>query len=209
MYLPEAFREEDFAEIAEILRRHPLGALVTQRGGVLTADHIPFLFDAQSRILRAHVARANPLWRKADPGQEVLAIFAGLQRYVTPSWYATKRKTGKVVPTWNYEVVHIHGHLRAVDDAKAAREVVDALTREHERERAAPWAVGDAPQDFIEARLEAIVAIEIAITRVEAKRKLSQNQNEEDRAGVIAGLRAEGDGEAQEMARRMAREAED
>jgi transcriptional regulator len=203
MYLPDAFREEDLVKIAALIRAHPLAALVALQEGELAADHLPFLFDAEKRLLRAHVARANPLWRRAAQGGAALAIFGGSEHYVTPSWYPSKRRTGKVAPTWNYEVVHVHGRLRVMDDAATALDIVEALTREHEEKRAAPWAVSDAPEDYVAMRIKAIVAIELEITRIEAKRKLSQNQSAEDRAGVVSGLREEGSAAAAEMARRM------
>jgi transcriptional regulator len=208
MYVPEDFREQDAATIAAIIGLNPLGALVTVQNGALVADHIPFLFDNARNRLLAHVARANPLWRLADRSQDALVIFQGGDRYVTPSWYPSKSRTGKVAPTWNYEVVHVYGRLVAHDDELSAREVVEKLTREHEERRPAPWAVGDAPEDYVSRLLKAIVAIHIDITRIEAKRKLSQNRSPEDRAGVIAGLDEENNDAAREMARRM-REGKD
>lgn len=203
MYSPELFQETDVEIISGLIARHPLATLVTLRGGAIVADHIPFLFDAESKTLRAHVARANPLWRAFDPTADALAIFSGAEHYVTPSWYATKRETGKVVPTWNYEVVHVHGRLRAIDDADWTRALLRDLTTRHEAERSEPWAVEDAPADFVETQLKAIVGIEIAVSRIEGKRKLSQNRNVADRAGVIAGLEAEGDAGAEEVAKAM------
>lgn len=203
MYLPEDFREKNAATIAAIIGLNPLGALVTLQNGALVADHIPFLFDSEGNRLLAHVARANPLWTLADRSRDALVIFQGVDRYVTPSWYPSKNRTGRVVPTWNYEVVHVYGRLVAHDDDEAAREVVERLTRAHEERRPAPWAVGDAPEDYVSKLLKAIVAIEIDIARIEAKRKLSQNRTTEDRQGVIAGLEEEDDDAAREMARRM------
>lgn len=203
MYLTEIFRETEFAEIASLVERHPLATLVTLQAGEIVADHIPFLLDAEGKTLRAHVARANPLWRAFDPSVDALAIFSGVEHYVTPSWYATKRGTGKVVPTWNYEVVHVYGRLRAIDEADWTRALLRDLTARHEARRSKPWAVEDAPADFIDAQSKAIVGIEIAVSRIEAKRKLSQNRNSADRAGVIAGLLAEGDAGAEDMAKAM------
>lgn len=204
MYLPDLFHEQDFETIAALIDAHPLAALTRIVNGAIVADHIPFLFDAKANVLRAHVARANPLWRDFDPASEALAIFTGLDHYVTPSWYATKRETGKVVPTWNYEAVHVYGRLRAIDDPKWIRTLLRDLTARHEAARPAPWALEDAPDDFIDAMLKAIVGIELSITRIEAKRKLSQNRNAADRAGVIAGLEAEGGETAERMAKAMA-----
>jgi transcriptional regulator len=201
MYLPDLFHEQHFETIAALIDAHPLGALTRIVNGVIVADHIPFLFDAEANVLRAHVARANPLWRDFDPASEALAIFTGLDHYVTPSWYATKRETGKVVPTWNYEAVHVYGRLRAIEDANWIRALLRDLTARHESARPAPWALEDAPDAFIDAIMTAIVGIELSITRIEAKRKLSQNRNAADRAGVIAGLEAEGGEAAGRMAK--------
>lgn len=205
MYLPEIFHETNVEEIAGLVERRPLATLVTLQDGSLVADHIPCLFDATGKTLRAHVARANPVWRAFDPSVDALAIFTGLDHYVTPSWYATKRETGKVVPTWNYEVVHIYGRLRAFDDDEWKRALLRDLTARREAARSEPWALEDAPEDFIAAQLKAIVGIEISVSRIEAKRKLSQNRAAADRAGVIVGLRAEGEPEADEMAKTMSR----
>jgi len=204
MYLPDIFHEQDVETIAALIEARPLAALTRLEKGAIVADHIPFLFDAKANALRAHVARANSLWRDLDPASEALAIFTGLDHYVTPSWYATKRETGKVVPTWNYEAVHVYGRLRAIEDPNWLRALLGDLTARHEASRAEPWTLEDAPADFIDAQLKGIVGIELAISRIEAKRKLSQNRNAADRAGVIAGLKAEGDEAAERMAKAIA-----
>ena len=190
MYLPAHFEQHDPQAMAGLMREHPLAALVSQGTEGLTADHLPLEFDDASRTLRGHVARANPLWRSAD-GQPVLAIFRGAQAYVTPSWYPSKAATHKVVPTWNYAVVHAHGTLHAVDDAPWLHELVTRLTQHHEAPRAAPWAVGDAPADYVQQMLRAIVGIEVRVTRLVGKWKVSQNRSASDREGVAAGLEAE------------------
>jgi transcriptional regulator len=143
MYLPDLFHEQDFETIAALIEAHPLAALTRLEKGAIVADHIPFLFDAETKALKAHVARANPLWRDFDATSEALVIFAGLEHYVTPSWYGTKRETGKVVPTWNYEAVHVHGRLRAIEDADWIRALLRDLTVRHEAPRAEPWALED------------------------------------------------------------------
>jgi transcriptional regulator len=154
------------------------------------------------------VARANPLWQHAD-GQPVLAVFRGPQAYITPSWYPSKASTHKVVPTWNYTVVHAHGTLRAVQDAPWVHELVSRLTGAHETGRAAPWAVSDAPDDYVQQMLRAIVGIEIPVARLVGKWKVSQNRSAADRAGVVAGLHAlgaeAGDAQAAAMAGEVAR----
>lgn len=201
MYRPSHFEQRDPQVLQALMRDHPLAALVTLQDGGPTADHIPLEYDADSRTLRGHVARANPLWRQAN-GQRVLALFSGPQAYVSPSWYATKAITHKVVPTWNYAVVHAHGVLSAVDDAPWLHALVTRLTAHHEAPRARPWAVADAPIDYVQQMLRAIVGIEIAVTELIGKWKLSQNRDVADRAGVSAGLRAERaeDADAQAMA---------
>jgi transcriptional regulator len=149
--------------------------------------------------MTAHVARANPLWREAD-GQPVLLVFQGPQAYVSPSWYASKAEHGKVVPTWNYTMVQAHGTLRAIDDAAWVRAFVTRLTEAHEGGRDAPWHVTDAPEEFIAATQRAIVGIEIEVTRVEGKFKLSQNRSADDRTGVVLGLQADATAQRQPQA---------
>jgi transcriptional regulator len=199
VYLPSHFAQTDATALAALMREQPLAALVTLQGGEPTADHVPLEFDAERRLLRGHVARANPLWQAAD-GQQVLAIFQGAQAYVSPGWYPSKATTHKVVPTWNYAVVHAHGTLRAVHDAPWLRELVGRLTDHHEQSRATPWSVNDAPVDYVQQMLRAIVGIEIAVERLVGKFKLSQNRSAEDRAGVAAGLAAEPAAAARAMA---------
>jgi transcriptional regulator len=198
MYLPSHFEQNEPQALAALMQEHPLAALVSVRADGPTADHLPLEFEAGERVLRGHVARANPLWREAH-GQAVLAIFRGPQAYVTPSWYPSKAATHKVVPTWNYAVVHAHGVLRAVDDAPWLRELVGRLTAHQEAARPAPWAVADAPEDYVQQMLRAIVGIEITLTRIVGKWKVSQNRSASDRDGVVAGL-ADGAGESQAMA---------
>jgi len=192
MYLPKHFEQADPAALRSLMREHPLAALVTLGDDGVTADHVPleFLPDAGPHgTLRGHVARANPLWKKA--GSQVLAIFSGPQAYITPSWYPSKAEHHKVVPTWNYTVVHAHGRLRAIDDAPWMHALVSGLTAHHEAPRAAPWAVADAPDDYVQQMLRAIVGIEIELTRLVGKWKISQNRGEADRLGVAAGLDAD------------------
>jgi transcriptional regulator len=204
MYEPPLHRKEDLAAQHELIRSHPLGLLVSHGGSGLLANAIPFLIDAEaSRLgtLQAHVARANPQWRDLQTAEEALVVFQGVEHYVTPSWYATKRETGKVVPTWNYLIVQARGRPRVIEDTDWLRAQIEALTRKKESGRAAPWAVGDAPEDFIAAQIRQIVGIEIEISDIRGKWKASQNRKAEDRAGVIAGLEAEGGADALEMAR--------
>ena len=202
MYQPPAFREERLEVQHAFMRAHPLAMLVTMGRG-LAANPVPLVLDPSGGAfgtLRGHLARANDQWSTYDPAVECLAIFQGADGYVTPSWYETKRETGKVVPTWNYAVVQAYGRMTAIDDPAWLRAQVDALTRQHESSRAAPWAVTDAPPAFVAAQLKGIVGIEIEITRIEAKWKLSQNRKAADIAGVVEGLRADGTPQAQELA---------
>jgi transcriptional regulator len=208
MYLPPAFRLDGLADQHEVMRRHPFATLITRSGDSVVADHIPFMIDAtrgEKGVLRAHVARANPLWRTHPRATEALVIFAGIDHYITPSWYATKRESGKVVPTWNYVAVHAFGPLNVFEDAQWLREQVGALTAMHEAGSVAagsatPWAVTDAPEEFIAAQLRGIVGIEVPITRIEGKVKASQNRPEADREGVVQGLEAQGTEGARQMA---------
>jgi transcriptional regulator len=202
MYRPKPFEQHDSGALAALMREHPLATIVRVTADGLAADPVPLLYDADAGphgTLRGHVARANPLWRDAD-GQPVLTIFSGPQAYITPSWYPSKAATAKVVPTWNYAVVHARGRLRAIDDATWLRAFVARLTASQEAARAAPWAVDDAPADFIEQMLRVIVGFEIAVTRLDAKWKVSQNRSEADRLGVVAGLSGEAHDEARAMA---------
>jgi transcriptional regulator len=203
MYEVAAFRETRVEVMQALIRAHPLATLVSVSGGVAEANHLPLLVapdPAPKGSLRGHVARANPLWRQLPEG-EVLAVFQGPQAYVTPSWYPSKREHGKVVPTWNYAVVHVRGPLVVHEDREWLRDLVSRLTLSQEAGRSQPWGVGDAPAEYIDRMLEAIVGIEIPVTSIEGKWKVSQNRVQADRDGVAAGLRGRGDAEAQSMAR--------
>ncbi len=202
MYQVAAFREERIDVMHALIRAHPLAVLVTSAGGSLEANHLPLLIDpvpSPRGTLRGHVARANPLWRQLHEG-DVLAVFQGPQVYVTPSWYPEKRASGKVVPTWNYAVVHARGPLVIHDDSDWLRDLVSRLTNQQEAGRAQPWGITDAPADYIERMLGAIVGIEIPISRIEGKWKVSQNRTDADRAGVAGGLAQLADPQAQAMA---------
>jgi transcriptional regulator len=186
------------------LHAHPLGLLITQSSaGQISADAIPFVLDTEpdgARMLRGHVARANPLWREARDDVDSLVVFQGPQAYVSPGWYPSKAETGKVVPTWNYVMVQARGPLRVRDDAAWLHAFVTRLTDRHEAPRATPWAVRDAPDDYIATMLRAIVGIEIPLTSLVGKWKVSQNRSAADRAGVARGLAALGTDDAVAMA---------
>jgi transcriptional regulator len=201
MYLPVHFAESRPEVLAGLVRAHPFGLLVTQNGaGGIDANSIPFFLDegpaGTPGVLRAHVARANPVWRNARGDVDSLVVFQGPQGYVSPAWYPSKAEHGKVVPTWNYVMVQARGALQAIDDKEWLRAFVTRLTERHERERAEPWAVSDAPADYLETMLGAIVGIEIVLASLTGKWKVSQNRPAADRAGVVAGLRREGGEEA-------------
>jgi len=196
MYLPPAFREDRLDVQHALIRAHPLGLLITAGPGGLLVNPLPFLVDperGERGTLRVHLARANPQWRELATGAECLVVFQGPQAYVTPSWYATKRETGKVVPTWNYATVHAWGHPRVIDDDVWLRRQIEDLTRSREASRPAPWKVDDAPPEFVLAQMKAIVGVEVPISRIEGKWKMSQNRPMADRMGVIDGFRAQGE----------------
>lgn len=190
MYQPPQFREDDLAAQHALIRAHPLGLLITAGEDGPLANPVPFelLDDGGKGLIACHVARANPQWTSLRDGATALVVFRGPDSYVTPSWYASKRETGKVVPTWNYAMVQVRGTARIVEDRDWLRAQVGRLTALHERQRAAPWAVEDAPEPFIEAQLRGIVGIEIAIADIHGKWKVSQNRPAADIAGVHAGL---------------------
>jgi len=192
MYRPPAFREDGPELLHAAIRAHPLATLVTHGASGLAANLVPFTLvpgENGADLLRAHLAKANPQLTDLRTGGEALVIFQGPQAYVTPSWYPSKQEHGKVVPTWNYILVQAHGRPRVIDDAGWLRAQIDALTTLQEAGRADPWAVTDAPADFVAAQLKGIAGVEIAIERIEGKWKASQNQPAANREGVVAGLR--------------------
>jgi transcriptional regulator len=191
MYLPSHFEETRVDVLHQLVRERPLATLVTLGAAGLNANHLPFELDTEplpNGTLRCHVARANPVWRDYSLGTEALVIFHGPQVYISPSWYETKTQRGEVVPTYNYAVVHAYGTLRIIQDRAWLRGLVTRLTERFESASAAPWQVSDAPEDFIEKQLGAIVGIEIAVTRLAGKWKVSQNRPALDRAGVVEAL---------------------
>ena len=195
MYLPPHFEVTDPASLHRLMRAYPLGALVTQGELGLDANHLPFEFDADEGvhgILRAHVARNNPLWQEVKEGQEVLVIFRAVEGYISPNWYPSKQAHHKQVPTWNYAVVHAHGRIRVRDDARFVRRLLATLTRTQEAAEPAPWKMADAPRDYIESMVQAVVGIEIEIHQLVGKFKLSQNKEEGDRLGAVDALQAKG-----------------
>jgi transcriptional regulator len=203
MYQPPLHRKDDLEAQHALIRAQPLGLLVSMGPNGLEANSIPFLIDATASklgTLRAHMARANGQWRSLDGSNEALVIFQGPDRYISPNWYATKRETGKVVPTWNYVMVQARGRPRAIEDPTWLRAQIEELTQTHEGRRPAPWSVGDAPADFVAMQIKAIVGVEMEIVSIEGKWKASQNRPAADREGVIAGLQAESEPMALDMA---------
>jgi transcriptional regulator len=195
MYTPIHFEEPRVEIMHELMRARPLATLVTMTTNGLNANHIPLQLLGQPApfgTLHGHVARANPMWIDFAHDIDVLAIFHGPDSYITPSWYATKQETGKVVPTWNYSVVHAYGRLRIIDDAAWIRAQIEALTNHNEANFSKPWAVSDAPHEFTEKLIDAIVGIEIVITKLSGKWKMSQNQPAQNQASVIKGLSTSG-----------------
>lgn len=184
MYTPSHYEETRPEALHDVLVKHPLGVLVTCSSQGLDANHLPFELDAAAGILRAHVARKNPVWQQVAQGDEVLVVFRADEAYISPSWYPTKHETGRQVPTWNYRVVHVHGRITVHDDEKYVRGVVARLTRRHEADQPVPWKMGDAPAAYIDEELKAIVGIEIAVTRMVGKFKLSQMEETRDRVGA-------------------------
>ncbi|HYD81706.1 MAG TPA: FMN-binding negative transcriptional regulator [Paucimonas sp.] len=203
MYIPSHFEERRAEVLHRLVAEHSFGTLVTLGSGGLGANHLPFELDPGAGplgTLRAHVARANPVWRDCAGEVEALAIFQGPGAYVSPSWYPAKQEHGKVVPTYNYIVVHAHGPIRVIDDPVWLKALIERLTDTHEAGRPVPWKVADAPADYIEKMLGAIVGIEIPISRLQGKWKASQNRGAADRRGVAQGLLAAGGEQAAAMA---------
>jgi len=195
VYVPEHFRETRIEVLQRLVEQYPLALLVAMTPGGLTANHIPLLAQLSSAgggILRGHVARANSLWRDVQSDAPVLAVFTGADSYISPRLYPSKREHGKVVPTWNYATVHVSGTIRFIDDVAWLRTLVESLTDVHEAGRPDRWRVSDAPADYIEGMLRAIVGLEIKVTAVVGKFKGSQNRSAADRAAVAAQLRAAG-----------------
>lgn len=203
MYEPSHFKVEDRGALFQVMRANPLATLITAGEGGLLANPVPFVLHAEESgqgVLRAHLARPNPQWRAVAAGAEVLLVFTGVERYVTPAWYASKREHGKVVPTWNYVTVQVRGPARTIEDPAWLRAHLEQLTQQQEAPRPEPWAVSDAPEPFVAAQMRGIIGIEIEIASLIGKFKLSQNRQEADKLGVLNGLSADPESESQAMA---------
>lgn len=202
MYEPPLHKNENLSELHALIQARVFGLLISNGAEGPIANSVPFVLDASGSrlgVLKVHIARANPQWRELQERPEALVVFQGHDHYITPSWYMTKRETGKVVPTWNYTMVQARGRAKVMDEAWLERQV-EELTRTLEGRRDQPWAVGDAPADFIRQQRRAIVGLEIEILDIKGKWKVSQNRPAADRAGVVAGLEAMGDAESRAMA---------
>ena len=211
MYLPEHFAEQRVDLLHRLISEHPVGALVVSTAAGLEANHLPFELDAEPApfgTLRGHVARANPVWHQFTRGVEALVIFHGPQAYISPSWYPSKEMTGEVVPTYNYLAVHGYGEIKIIHEREWLRALVTRLTDRFEANRAAPWRVSHAPATFIDKQLSAIVGIEIPLTKLIGKWKVSQNRPAADRAGVVAGLSERNDADSLAIAWWVKRKAE-
>jgi transcriptional regulator len=197
MYLPSLYAENRPEALQQFVREQPFGMLVTHTASEgLEANHVPFVLDAargEHGVLLAHVARANPIWQQLARGQEVLVVFRGVHGYISPNWYERKAETHRHVPTWNYEAVHAHGRISVHDDEKFVRGMVARLTRQQEEAMPRPWKMSDAPADYLAEQLAHIVGLEVEITRLEGKRKLSQNRERSDFDSTIAALQARGE----------------
>lgn len=202
MYVPSHFRQEDLASVHELMARVGFVSLVTATTDGMVATQAPVLCDTRDGeygTVRGHIARANLQWKNADTTREALAIFVGPNGYISPQWYESKREHGRVVPTWNYVAVHAYGKITFSEDRELLLNIVTRLTEKHEAGREHPWKLNDAPADYIEGMLRAIVAFELPISRIEASWKLSQNRSEADRDGTIRGLTGRGEAIAEEM----------
>ena len=203
MYVPKHHEETDTSVLHSLVKAHPLATWVTQGDGELLANHIPFLLDSTRGhlgTLVGHVAKANRVWQSFSKTVNSVLVFQGAETYITPSWYPSKHADGKAVPTWNYAVVHAHGMPRVIEDREWLLQHVNHLTDAHEAEQALPWKVSDAPQEFTDRLLQAIVGIEIPIAKLVGKWKVSQNRPEPDKLGVVAGLLGRSDPQSTEMA---------
>ncbi|WP_018412511.1 FMN-binding negative transcriptional regulator [Methyloversatilis thermotolerans] len=199
MYCPAHFEETHPDLLFDLIARHPLATVVRQSDDGLVADHVPLLADPARGMLLGHVARANPLWR-TPADHALLLVFQGPAAYVSPNWYPSKARDGRVVPTWNYAVVHVRATLRSFDDPARLRALLQRLTDTHEAGQAAPWRIADAPDDYMARMLDHVVGLELSILHMQGKWKMSQNQPADNRRGVAEGLDALHDAQARAVA---------
>jgi transcriptional regulator len=191
MYIPQANKEDRIPVLHKLMEDQPFASLVTMGSSGLFASHIPMVLERDGSdlgVLRGHLSRANTQWREFSPSIQALAIFSGPQHYITPNWYPEKEANGRVVPTWNYAVVHAYVYLKVIEDGEWLRSHLETLTRVHEAPSPVPWKVSDAPAEYIASLAKGIVGLEMTIERLEGKWKVSQNRSEQDRRGVALGL---------------------
>jgi transcriptional regulator len=202
MYQPDAFRVDDLPQIHALMRIKPFAALVSGGSAGLCATHLPTILkdDGRYGVIECHLARANTHWQELAKGEEALMIFQGPEGYITPNWYPSKAQHGKVVPTWNYAIVHAYGRPAVIQDENWLRHHVAELTAQQEANQIRPWSLTDAPETYIKVMLRGIVGFRFAITRLEGKWKMSQNREAMDRDGVVKGLGMRGEGDDLEMA---------
>ena len=208
MYLPDHFRVDDVRQMHDLMRGRPFAAFVSSGAAGLYASHLPTVLkeEGEHGVIECHLARANPHWRELAEGHEALMIFQGPEGYITPNWYATKAETGKVVPTWNYAVVHAYGRPAVMHDKDWLRRHVGELTAQQEKTDARPWLLSDAPESYIDVMTRGIVGFRFVITRLEGKWKMSQNREEQDWKGVVTGLNARASGDDREIAEQVTRQ---
>ena len=212
MYVPKHFAETDPSVLKALIKERPLGAWVNHGCDELIVNHIPFHFDSDAGeygTLIGHVARANPVWKSLSSTHPSVVIFQGEQAYISPSWYPSKHEDSRTVPTWNYVVAHAHGYPRVVEDRARLLAIVSKMTEIHESNQTVPWNISDAPPEFIDTLLGAIIGIEIPLTKLTGKWKVSQNRTLQDKLGTVAGLQAMGNAEAKGMAQQVIRFARD
>jgi transcriptional regulator len=206
MFTPAPFKKTDLGDLYQFIQDYPLGTLITSSEDIINADHIPFYLNQvndEQVTLQSHIAKANPLWKKCDDGQEILLIFHGPNAYISPNFYPSKKLTGKAVPTWNYSVVHVRGRIHFKHDATWLMQLLDNLSNFHELSQPTPWSVSDAPEAYTKKLVQAVVGLEISVTDIVGQFKLSQNKTTADYSGVVAGLAASGDSADTAVAEQM------
>ena len=193
MHVPKQFEQNDLTEFTDLINNYPFATLITNSDLGLEANHIPFILDQSNgkNILQGHIAKVNSLWKNLKDKSEVLVVFHGPNCYISPNYYPTKKETGKVVPTWNYVAVHVKGVLSYVHDEGWKLDLLNDLTTQHEAGQVIPWSISDAPEEYIQKMLSAIVGLEVDIASITGQWKLSQNQPDVNRLGVVAGLSLE------------------
>ena len=202
MHIPTKFEQNDFSQLEGLIREYPFATLITLSASGIDANHLPVIFNEVGgrKIIQAHIAKVNPLWKDVSDKSEVMLIFNGPNCYISPNHYPTKKETGKAVPTWNYIVVHVRGVMSYRWDETWLKEMIDNLTFQHEASQETPWSTSDAPQSYIKKMLPGIVGLEIEVTSMTSQWKLSQNQPEKNKLGVINGLSSEKESQYQKIA---------